>query len=132
MAGPLVKVNTLLAGVNNDINRLLYSGKGVTLSFQVPDQNEVGGLRTVLTLSKGFDKIASNDDSDGADVIFSVSDKLGNIGPILRQKGLQLTYDSVQYVGLKIPPVETNEAQVYIITCRKQNLKAQFDTTQGK
>ena len=130
MSGPLVRVNTTVAGINLDVSRLLNMGKGITLEFIVPDQTEVSNWRVLLTLTKGFDRIVQDEKTkeDGSDVIIHVADLAGNLGPIVRSTDLHIRLEGQIYKVAKTPPVASNEVQVFKLMCKTLVLRNNFDS----
>lgn len=129
MPGPLANVNTLVAGIKFDINRLLYMGNGYTLEFLVPDHTETSGYRTLLTLTKNFDRVQAEEGEDangGSDVIIQVADVGNQLPDIVLKNELLLKLNSVIYLVSGVPDVAFNEAQVYTFYCKVRTLRTTF------
>ena len=132
--GPLTKVGTKIAAVNLDISRKLNWGKGLIMELITVDRNFVDGWAIEATITKGFDRVVQSEktEGDGSEVIFEVADLAGNLGTILRSKGLHVRVDDVIYPLAKVTPVASSEAQVFTLACKTRTLKTNFDTTKGK
>lgn len=131
MAGPLTKVGTQVASINLDISRKLNWGKGLALEFIVVDRSQLDGWRILVTRTKGFDRAAQSEKTsrDGSDVMIEVADIPGTLGSIIRTKDLHIRVDDEIYRVASVPPLASNEAQVYALMCKIRTLKANFDTT---
>lgn len=128
MPGPLANVDTIVGGVNLDINRLLYYGSDVVLRFIVPDENQLDGFRTLLVLSEGFDRISKKDNStrSGGPVIFRVADLDGQVAFIIREKDLCIeVQDEVFTVG-SVPRLSPNVGQIYELTCIERKTRVRL------
>src|SRR5438105_26158 len=123
--GPLAKVNTALRSVNLDLSRILNWGKGLYLEFIVVDRSQIDGWRTVLVLTKGFNRIVHSEstDRDGSEVIYSIADPKEKVGTILRLNDLHIRVDGQIYKVGKVPPIASNEAQVYTLTCKTRTVR---------
>lgn len=131
MQGPLTKVGTLVEGINLDISRKLNWGKGLILEFIVVDRLQLSGWRILSTRTKGFDRVIPEDatSGDGSEVIIEVADRKGTLGPILRTKDLHIRVDDIIYAVSKIPPIASNQAQVFTLKCKIRTLRTTFDST---
>jgi hypothetical protein len=132
MPGPLAIIDTLTAGINLDINRLLYMGPEKTIKFMVPDTTQLDNWRVELTLTKGFNRITGLEKTqgDGTEVIFKVADPDNVLSTIVRLKDLYVEVEDIIYSVGSVPPVASNEAQVYTLTCKTRTLRNKyFDTT---
>lgn len=138
MPGPLANVDTLIAGINNDIGRLLYfqdpASAPLTIKFLRPDSTEVSGFELLLTLVDGFDMLTPDETvgKPGQSVVFSVADKANQLTTIIRAKDLHVEVNNVIYKVGPVPLVPANEGQVYTLTCTIRNPRAvPFDPTHG-
>jgi hypothetical protein len=128
MPGPLADVDTLMAGINADINRLLYMGNDKIIRFIVPDSTQFTKWRTVLVMDQGWDRVADTEKTlgDGSDVFFSVADPEEVMPPVLRMKDLAVEVEDVIYVVSKTDPVASNEARVYMLKCKTRTARNKF------
>lgn len=129
MAGPLVEVNTIVAGVNLDVSRLLNLGDA-TMRFMIPDTVQFGGWRTVRFVKEAFDRIAGDEETrgDGHSVVYQIAATQANagIGDTLRLKDLHVEVLSQIYSVANVSPLAPNEAQVYTLTCKTRTLRDKF------
>lgn len=131
MAGPLVDVKTITAGVGLDVDRTLNLGD-VVLRFIVADPIQISNWRTLLVLSSGFNRISPSEETqgDGREVIIHVADLNGAVGTIIRTKGLHVDLDGEIYEVATVPKVAPNVAQVYKLTCKVRTMvNKYFDNT---
>lgn len=128
MLGPLTRVGTITAGITLDVDRLLYMGKGRTMKFMVPDTTQIDNWRTVLILKKGFNRITGPEKTqgDGAEVIFKVADLKGAVRPIIGLKELHVEVENQLYSVATVPPVASNEAQVFALTCKTRTQRTKY------
>jgi hypothetical protein len=128
MAGPLVRVKTKSAAISLDVDRTLNMGKGQVLRFLVPDPTQINKMRTLLVLSKGFNRITPKEETkkDGREVIIKVADLNGAVGSIIREKDLHVELDSELYSVDEVPKVAPNVAQVYQVTCKTRTLRNKY------
>ena len=126
--GPLALVDTIVAGVNLDVGRLLYMGPNKTMAFMVPDTTQISGWRIVLTLLKNFNRITGPEKTsgDGSEVIFKVADPDGLLGPVLGLNDLYVEVETEKYSVTNTPPVASNEAQVFTLTCKIRTKRTKF------
>lgn len=131
MAGPLVKVDTVVAATNLHVERLLRLGKEAQLEFLIENRNNVDGWEVVHTEPKYFNRITGSeaDGGDGSDVIYKVADRAGVLAPIVRLNKLHIRVLGEVYKVSRVPPVAPNEAQVYTLICGERMARANFDTT---
>jgi hypothetical protein len=136
MPGPLADVDTIVGGVNLDVNRLLYlqdpDDEPLLLDFLVPDPAEASKFRTVLSLDAGFDMLTPNEPvgREGQTVTIVVADILGTVAPIITTKDLHVKLDEIIYKVGPVPLVPANEGQIYRLNCKVRNLRATpFDNT---
>lgn len=131
MAGPLTKVDTTVAAISLDISRKLNWGKGLSLEFIVPDQQQMDKWRIVGIIKKGFDRVTDDErtQNDGSDVIFEVADINKKMGLILRNKDLHVRVNTDIYKVGKVAPVPPNVAQVFTLNCKTRTVRTKFDTT---
>lgn len=132
MAGPLTDVDTLIAGINLDISRQLRYGDNVVMRFYVPDSVQFDKLRTVLVLLEGFDRMTEEEKGMGPShkVVFKVADVTGELAPIIEMKDLMVEIeDDGLFQISQVPLINPNQAQVYTINCRTQNIRKNFDNT---
>jgi hypothetical protein len=126
MAGPLVGVNTTVAAINLNVNRLLNLGQTAVLEFGVPDGDEAGGVRILRAYNTNFNRISGDEEiqGDGATIIFHVADSYpipaGQFAADMAQKGLLLRVvngDPQEWckVNSVVGP-SSDEAQLYVIT----------------
>lgn len=129
--GPLATVDTVVAGINLDVNRELYMGPGKTMEFIVPDTNQLSKWRTLLVITSGFNRITGLEKTtgDGSEVIFQVADPDEVLRPVLATKELHARVEGIIYSVAKTPPVASSEAQVYTLTCKVRTLRTPFDNT---
>ena len=122
-----------MAAVSLDVSRALYGGKGLTLEFMIPNRAIPGGWEVLLTLEKGFDRLAQEEEykGDGSDVRFQVADVLNNVAPVLRRKELHLRFNGEVYAATTVPPVAFNEPQVYTINTKMRMARTNFDPSKG-
>lgn len=114
-----------------DIQRLLYMGTGVFLRFVVPDSNQPDNWRTVLVLTKGFNRRSQGERTlgTGSEVLLDIADLTGGLPAILRLENLHVELEGQMYSVGKVPTVASNEAQVFNLTCKIRTLRGRFDTT---
>lgn len=133
MAGPMVAVKTQVAGINLDVGRLLNMGSDVILEFIVSDTSEITKWRTVLSMTKSWnriDELDSSNDKTGSPAIFKVADLEGTVSTVIRLQDLHVRVEGKLYSVTSVPPVPSHRAQVYTLTCKTRTLRGQFDTTQ--
>lgn len=125
MGGPLTRVKTLTAGISLDISRKLNMERGTVLRFLVPDPSQFSKMRTILVLTKGFDRITPEEGTrgDGREVIIKIADVHGAVGPIIREKDLHVELEGTTYAVDSVPQVAPNVAQVYEVTCKTRTLR---------
>lgn len=126
--GPLALVDTIVAGVNLDVERLLRMGPGKTMIFKVPDTTVVDRWTTLLTLTRYFNRITAQEKTlgDGSEVIFRVADPNAQLVSVLTVKDLHVEVEGVTYSVARVPPVASNEAQVFDFTCKVRTLRNKF------
>lgn len=129
MAGPLVKVNTTVAGINLDVSRLLNLGRDVTMEFLVPDITQSDGLRPIKHLTKSFDRLGPNADTDGDSkkVYFRVADRFAELAEIFREPNLYVRVSGDTFKVQDVDKPEPNVAQVYTMTCVTRTLRTNFE-----
>lgn len=134
MAGPLVKVDTITAGINLELDRILRLGKDAILEFLTPDRNAVDGWVVQVTVRKNFTRVAQSEQTagDGSDVIYRVADTKSVVRPIIALKDLHVRVLGEVHRVARVPPVAPNVAQVYTIICGERTKRTVFDTTKGK
>lgn len=137
MAGPLAEVDTLVAGINLDVNRQLRLGVDATLEFLKSKAGAVDGWEIVKTLIDNFDRI-SGDESDRGDakqVVFqacelSADGTANNLATVLRTTGLYVRCNGNIYTLERSAQPADNEAQVYTIYCKTRTMNNKyFDET---
>lgn len=135
MAGPLVEVDTLVAGINFDVNRALRAGVD-TLEFLVPDRSEDDNWRILMTLTSGWDRVTTKEETrgDGSEVIVKIAhtNPTDELTTVLRAKDLHVRFNSEIYRVADVPPVAFNEAQVFELTCKIRTTRTTFDTAKGQ
>lgn len=134
MAGPLVSVDTIIAGINYDVNRLLRAGVN-NLEFIVPNRSEPSGWEILLTLTRGWDRVTPREDTagDGSDVIVKVADQGdGDLAGTLETRNLHVRFNNEIFFVASVPPVAFNEAQVYELQCKTRTKRTTFDTAKGQ
>lgn len=132
MAGPLVQVNTIVAGVTLDVSRILNLGPDVVLRLVVADTTQFDNLRTVLTVTSGWDRMQQVEQGlkDGNKVVFKIADVDGTVRPIINTKDLMIDVDNELFDIASVPLINPNSAQVYTLNCRTRNLRRRsFDQT---
>ena len=131
--GPLTRVNTTVARINLDVSRKLNWGRGLTLEFIVVDRNEVDNWRVIKTVTRGFDRLSDTErtSGDGSDVILEVVDIDADLAQVLRTKDLHVRVDGDIYRVASVPPIASNEAQVFTRTCKVRTTRTAFDSTKG-
>jgi hypothetical protein len=128
MAGPLVEVNTIVAGVNLDISRLLNMGSDVVLRFVVPDTTQSSGFRVVLALVDSWDRARGLEKTrdDKSDVIFKVADIHGVMPELLELDDLHVEQNGIYYTVIHTDPVPESATQVFVITCKDRAKRSTF------
>lgn len=128
MPGPLANVGTIVGGMGLDIHRLLYMGNGKTMTFLVPDTTQMDNWRTVLVLTKGFDRVPADEKTkgEGSEVIFKVADETGTLIDVLILPDLYVEVESVVYSVAQVPPVASNASQIFTLTCKTRTLRDKF------
>lgn len=128
MAGPLVEVDTIVAGIVLDVDRQLRLGPDSTLEFIKPNTNEISGWEILRSVNENFNRIAGDEKTrdDGKTIVFEVADIVGDLKETLRTKELYLRCNGVIYKVDEIPQIADNEAQVYTIYCRMRTLKTTY------
>jgi hypothetical protein len=134
MAGPLVYVDTISAGIPLELDRILRLGKDAVLEFLTPDRNAVDGWKVELTVARNFSRVSYDErvDGDGSDVIYGVADVQGVVGPIIALKDLHVRCLGDVHKVARVPPIAPNKAKVYRIVCGERTKRTTFDTTKGK
>lgn len=134
MAGPLVKVDTISAGISLELDRVLRLGKEAQLEFIIPNRNEADGWEVVATAIKYFSRVtaAEGEGGDGSDVVYRVADRTGTLGPVVRLKNLHIRVLGDVYSVSRVPPIAPNRAQVYTLVCGERMARANFDTTKNR
>lgn len=130
--GPLALVDTITAGIDLDVQRLLRMGPGKTLEFIVPDSSEVTGWRTLATLTKNFNRITGQERTvnDGSEVIFKVADPDEALDAVFQISELHVRVEDIIYSVAKTPPLASSEAHVFTLTCKIRTLRNKyFDNT---
>lgn len=134
MAGPLAQVETLLAGINLDVNRQLYMGQNVTLRFLKPQTDGSGGTVVVREYTTSFDRDtdAERERGDGSQIIVDIADSfpVGQLrADIAAAKFIQFVVDGEESPVIEmdeVPAPAFNEGQVYRITCAVPVFKRNF------
>jgi len=130
MPGPLVSVDTIVAGVNLDVSRLLRLGRSATMKFMTPDSIQFSGWRVAQFIKKGFDRIAGDEITrdDGSSVIYQVARIKANAGieRTIRLKDLHVEVLGEIYIVASVEPLAPNEAQVYTLTCKTRTLRDKY------
>lgn len=135
--GPLVKVDTITAGINLNINRILRLGPNSTLVFKTPQHGEDQGWKTIATVVKDFDRMSGDEfvNVDGKSIYFSIADTTPSYGEvddsvtlpqILAMSQLYIDLGSNRYFVSKVTRPAVNEAQVYIISCQERTMKTSY------
>jgi hypothetical protein len=131
MAGPITDVDTQLAAINFDVNRELRWGQNIILELIVPDRSVSGNWRVLATIVSGFDRVTGQEkaQSESSDAVYKIADINGILPSILRQASLHVRVDNVIQAVASVPQVAANKAQVFTLTCKTRNVRANFDTT---
>jgi hypothetical protein len=129
MAGPLVNVKTITAGVRLDVSRLLNTGQQ-PLVFVVPDATLDPPWREVKRLVKNFDRDSQAEVArgDGRTVVFQVADLDGDMNEVIREADLHVLWEGTYYKVGDVPSPASNEGQVFVITATTRTArKTYFD-----
>lgn len=128
MAGPLVKVDTVVAGINLDVAKQLRLGRTSQMEFVKSNSLAQGGWETIKIVTKNFNRIAGDETirDDGKTVIFQVADTEGKLAEVLRTKDLHFYNNGQLYQVSDVPKIADNEAQVYTLYCNVRTLKKSY------
>lgn len=133
MAGPLANVDTLVAGIVNDVSRQLYYGPGVVMRFMVPDGQQINGYKTLLTIKQGFDRVPTDrvgTDAETKLVQFLIADVTGQVVKIIREKDLHIEVLDEVFTLAQVPAIGPNQAQEFTLNCRTRNIRKKgFDNS---
>lgn len=123
--GPLSNVKTQVAAVNLDVQRLLNWGQGIILELIVVDTTQLDNWRVIRVFNNGFNRIGQGDASrEGSEITYRVADLIGDLGTLIRLKDLHVRADGLIHRVEKVPPVASNQAQVYTLTCKIRTTRA--------
>lgn len=132
MAGPLVKVDTLMNAIALDLGRTLRLG-APTLELIVPDNTEGDGFRVLFTATKNFNKVSLNEDdgTEGVDVVYQYADMEDDVDleSHVRVRDLHIRVLEDVYKVARVPPIAADEPLVYTFICGERMTRANFDST---
>lgn len=133
--GPLVDVDTLVAAVDLDVNRILYWGSDTAIELVVADADQPTGWRVVLDISQSYDRIDSDEEAgpDGEILIFQIANIAGTsaLEDAIRTAThvhIVLQAQGIDYYAPKSGSTRPreHEAQVYTIRCNVRKLNKTF------
>jgi hypothetical protein len=123
--GPLVQVDTIVAGINLDVHRALRYPLGAgPLKFV---NNGPNGWTDVKTIIAGYSRVSDDEvvRDDGATVRFDVADLDGTLAQTIRDSS-HVLFQEVYYPIDDAPQPAPDVAQVYNVTCAERTLKKRY------